>query len=125
MNEVTRIRRLIDSQATVAVITTDVRKLQIAAESAGWRRAGNRAGVGTYAKTNNGSTATTYLLTPERARGLEFDAVVVVEPALFTPARAGIKVSGQYRTLYTSLTRANRLLSIVHELPLPAPLRKV
>lgn len=122
LSEVTRIRRLIESEATVAVITTDVRKLQLAAESSGWQRAGNRAGVGTYARTIDDSTATTLVLTPERARGLEFDAVVVVEPALFTHVRAGIRVSGQYRTLYTSLTRANRLLSIVHERPLPAPL---
>ena len=33
-------------------------------------------------------------------------------------------MTGQYRTLYTSLTRANHFLSVVHDRPLPARLRK-
>lgn len=53
------------------------------------------------------------LFPPERARGLEFDGVVVVEPADF-PENVG-----RQGTLYTALTRANRLLTVVHHKPLP------
>lgn len=59
-----------------------------------------------------------YLLTPENSRGLEFDGVVVVEPDLFP------RNLGRYGALYTSLTRANRELAVVHAQPLPDPLRK-
>lgn len=54
-----------------------------------------------------------YLLLPDGARGLEFDAVVVVEPADFPPNL------GRMGSLYTSLTRANRELCVVHTKPLP------
>jgi hypothetical protein len=57
-------------------------------------------------------------LAPEEARGLEFDAVVVVEPADF---RAN---SGSDGRLYTSLTRANLELVVVHARPLPAALAR-
>lgn len=50
--------------------------------------------------------------------GLEFDAVVVVEPAAF-PSRG----FGRHGLLYTSVTRANRELVIVHSAPLPDELR--
>jgi DNA helicase IV len=51
------------------------------------------------------------------AKGLEFDAVVVVEPALI----AGAEPRG-LRLLYVAMTRPIQHLSIVHGLPLPAPL---
>jgi DNA helicase IV len=51
------------------------------------------------------------------AKGLEFDAVVVVEPA----AIAGEDRRG-LRLLYVALTRPIQHLSIVHGLPLPSPL---
>lgn len=57
-------------------------------------------------------------LTPEEARGLEFDSVVVVEPAIF---RAN---SGSDGRLYTSLTRANLELVVVHSRPLPTALAR-
>ena len=50
-------------------------------------------------------------------KGLEFDAVVVVEPA----AIAGADPRG-LRLLYVALTRPIQHLSIVHALPLPEPL---
>jgi len=51
------------------------------------------------------------------AKGLEFDAVVVVEPAgIVTERRNGM------RALYVAITRTTRGLQIVHEAPLPAPL---
>ena len=51
------------------------------------------------------------------AKGLEFDAVVVVEPA----AIAGHDRRG-LRLLYVALTRPIQHLSVVHAQPLPAPL---
>jgi DNA helicase IV len=51
-------------------------------------------------------------------KGLEFDAVVVVEPA----AIAGTDVRG-LRMLYVAMTRPIRHLSVVHADPLPAPLQ--
>jgi DNA helicase IV len=51
------------------------------------------------------------------AKGLEFDAVVVVEPALVAgPDSRGL------RLLYVAMTRPIQHLSIVHGLALPAPL---
>ena len=52
------------------------------------------------------------------AKGLEFDAVVVVEPARITDdAVRGL------RLLYIALTRPTQHLSVVHALPLPEALR--
>jgi len=57
------------------------------------------------------------LLPIDLANGLEFDAVVVVEPA------AVVAESAQgLRALYMSLTRPTRRLAIVHSSPLPSAL---
>ena len=53
-------------------------------------------------------------LTPGAAKGLEFDAVVVVEPAAILAAGVA--------DLYVALTRATQRLGIVHAEPLPAAL---
>jgi hypothetical protein len=56
------------------------------------------------------------VLTPDEAKGLEFDAVVVVEPELIAGGggRAGL------RSLYVALTRTTRYLTVVHAgRPLP------
>jgi DNA helicase IV len=57
------------------------------------------------------------VLAPPDAKGLEFDAVVVVEPA----AIAGATVRGM-RLLYVALTRAVQELIVVHAGPLPPAL---
>jgi DNA helicase IV len=49
------------------------------------------------------------VLTPRESKGLEFDHVVVVEPALI-----------ELRELYVALTRPTKTLVVVHALPLPA-----
>ncbi|GGQ97111.1 HelD family protein [Streptomyces aurantiogriseus] len=54
------------------------------------------------------------VLTPEEAKGLEFDHVVVVEPA----AIAADEVAGP-RRLYVALTRCTQSLTVVHQRPLP------
>jgi DNA helicase IV len=54
------------------------------------------------------------VLDAPEAKGLEFDHVVVVEPAQLVPADdAGL------RLLYTALTRATQTLAVVHEARLP------
>ena len=53
------------------------------------------------------------------AKGLEFDAIVVVEPAAILAERPDGGIGG----LYTALTRATRALAIVHVEPLPVALR--
>lgn len=61
---------------------------------------------------------TVRVLDAQDARGLEFDAVVVVEPGAFPP-----NLGRHPGLLYTSLTRANRALVIVHSARLPDALR--
>ena len=58
------------------------------------------------------------VIDPDEARGLEFDAVIVVEPADFP------QNYGRQGPLYTALTRPNRELAIVHAKPLPDALRR-
>ncbi|MFE1384182.1 HelD family protein [Streptomyces sp. NPDC058740] len=54
------------------------------------------------------------VLTPAEAKGLEFDHVVVVEPAeIVTDEAVGL------RYLYVALTRCTQSLTVVHALPLP------
>jgi len=55
-------------------------------------------------------------MTPEDAKGLEFDAVLVVEPSAIVE-QAGL------RLLYIAITRAMRHLMIVHSHPLPESMR--
>jgi DNA helicase IV len=57
------------------------------------------------------------VVAPDEAKGLEFDAVLVVEPA----AIAGATAAG-LRLLYVALTRAVQELVVVHTRPLPAAL---
>jgi hypothetical protein len=52
------------------------------------------------------------VLTPREAKGLEFDHVVVVEPALV-----------DLRELYVALSRPTKTLTVVHARPLPPELR--
>ena len=51
-------------------------------------------------------------------KGLEFDAIVVVEPAAILAERPDGGPGG----LYTALTRATRALAVVHADPLPQEL---
>jgi DNA helicase IV len=57
------------------------------------------------------------VLTPTQAKGLEFDSVLLVEPAEIVDAsRNGIS------DLYVAMTRATQRLRILHRRPLPAGL---
>ena len=64
-----------------------------------------------------GSDARLTLVPVTLAKGLEFDHVIVVEPALIAQAEA----RGLHR-LYVALTRAVSRLTVLHAEPLPAPL---
>ena len=60
------------------------------------------------------------VLTPREAKGMEFDHVIVVEPAQIVDEA----VEGQgLRELYVALTRPTRTLVLVHSRPLPRELR--
>jgi DNA helicase IV len=75
-----------------------------------------RAGLDYGTGARGGLARTVTLLDPPEAKGLEFDAVVVVEPgAIHADQRGG-------RLLYIALTRAVQALAIVHARPLPAAL---
>lgn len=106
-------RRLASDHAegTVAVITPHIEKVLREARISGWsaedRWTWSDKELYRYS-----------FLTPEEARGLEFDAVVVVEPSAF---RAN---SGSDGKLYTSLTRANLELVVVHSGSMPAALER-
>ena len=57
------------------------------------------------------------VLSVTAAKGLEFDSVVLVEPAqIVTAGRNGL------RDLYVAMTRPTQRLTIVHAAPLPTPL---
>ncbi len=59
------------------------------------------------------------VLTPREAKGMEFDHVIVVEPALIVEEGVG----GQgLRELYVALTRPTTTLVVVHDRPLPSEL---
>jgi DNA helicase IV len=97
---------------TVAIIIPVVVKLKAYLFRDGWTQ--NSRDKRYWSK----SGITFSLVTPDVARGLEFDGVVVVEPKDFPAnlARLG--------SLYTSLTRANKELTIVHSRGMPDVLRK-
>jgi DNA helicase IV len=67
---------------------------------------------------DHGITRAVTVVPAPMAKGLEFDAVVVVEPSLI----AGVDRRG-LRLLYVALTRPIQRLVVVHALPLPQALR--
>jgi hypothetical protein len=76
-----------------------------------------------------GLAAGLVVLPADEANGLEFDAVVVVEPSLVAsvtdePSGEGppVATTRGLRTLYVALTRPTRRLAVVHAEPLPVDL---
>jgi len=59
------------------------------------------------------------VLTPQAAKGLEFDAVVLVEPAQIADECPGKSKLQAASDLYVAMTRPTQQLVIVHSLPLP------
>jgi hypothetical protein len=81
-------------------------------------RAGLRARHVAFGElAEDGLTEPVILMTPETAKGLEFDHVVVVDPrAIAGRTRRGL------RLLFISLTRATKHLTVLHSDPLPKAL---
>lgn len=96
---------------TVAIITVDRKPIGRALLRQGWT-----VDPQARRKLAKGDSEL-HLLTPDAARGLEFDAVVVVEPDAFPPNL------GRMGSLYTSLTRANKELAVIFSTRLPDGLR--
>jgi superfamily I DNA/RNA helicase len=59
-------------------------------------------------------TGKVVLLTPDEAKGLEFDVVVIADPA-------AVLAAGR-NDLYVAMTRATRTLGVVHTGPVPPEL---
>jgi DNA helicase IV len=100
------------AEGSVGLIAADSALPAIAAEL-------HRRGV-EFREVDRFDTATRLAVVPAAAvKGLEFDQVVLLEPAdIATPA---LGVAG-LRRLYTALTRAVLALQVVHARPLPAAL---
>jgi DNA helicase II / ATP-dependent DNA helicase PcrA len=101
------------SEGTTAIITMDPGAVMQELGKLGWRKSGREG----FVWSKDGLQVRLYH--PEKARGLEFDAVVVVEPGAFA------ENVGRQAQLYTSLTRANRELALVWHGALPDKLRKL
>lgn len=97
---------------TVAVVTVKPTSLHPALRRAGWKRSP------VFAQEWERGDEVISVFDAEAARGLEFDVIVVMEPALYP------RGSGRRGLLYTSLTRGNKELIVVHALALPAALRR-
>ena len=96
----------------VAILTVRPKEMSDHLRKAGWER-GSRQ----HSWRPKQHTQELLILHPDSARGLEFDGVVVVEPADY-PAPLG-----RNGVLYTSLTRATKQLSVVYSKRLPKGLK--
>ena len=108
-------RLSIHHQGSVAVIAWDrgkVEEIERALSRQGWHK--DKGGGGRLQRRHRDCRLS--LIRPVEARGLEFDAVVVVEPAEFKPNL------GRHGELYTSLTRANQELVVIHSKAMPREL---
>jgi DNA helicase IV len=108
-----RARELSDKRGAglTAIISVDPRPFSDAFRQSGWRRPADLRDAWT-----NGDSIV-FVLHPDRARGLEFDSVIVVEPDAFP------KNVGREGVLYTSLTRATLELHVLYAGKLPNNLR--
>ena len=111
-------RRLVDARFSVAVVVAEALRPSVAKAIAG-------AGLDAGAAETEGLDHTVTVVAPAAVRGLEFDAVVVVEPELIV-TESGVTDPGDrrrgLRLLYVALTRPTRHLSIVHADRLPSEL---
>jgi DNA helicase IV len=110
--------RSVDSALTVQRLTGPA---ELAGLAAGQLAAGGQlAVIGTAAgalRNQLPGSDRLVLLSPAEAKGLEFDRVLLVEPAdILAASRRGLS------DLYVAMTRATQRLHIVHAKPLPAVL---
>ncbi|MFL6052455.1 MAG: HelD family protein [Actinoallomurus sp.] len=77
-----------------------------------------------HVRLADGMAAARLVVTPAtQAKGLEFDQVIVVEPAAIVEAEPDGERSPGLRRLYVVLTRAVSRLTVLHSRDLPEPLR--
>jgi DNA helicase IV len=108
--------RLVDETAAYARAALDLTgTIAVIAPSALHAEIITRLGdVGASSEAGEALDAEVAVLEPTEAKGLEFDHVVVVEPADLVHAdRAGL------RLLYVTITRTTKTLAVVHAKPLP------
>ncbi len=105
----------------VAVIVTESRVEELRAIL----REGEIDAVDPRGDDPRGLSADVVVIAAEGSNGLEFDAVVVVEPGQIASrdGGGGAETPRGLRTLYVALTRPTRRLSIVHVGALPSSLR--
>ncbi|WP_139131368.1 AAA family ATPase [Streptomyces griseus] len=107
---VSAVRAALDREGSVAVIAADD---AVAAASAALRK----AGIETATADEVGTAARVTVLPATVVKGLEYDHVVVVEPAAIVESEP----RGLHR-LYVVVTRAVSRLEVLHARPLPEPL---
>ncbi|WP_240980966.1 MULTISPECIES: AAA family ATPase [unclassified Streptomyces] len=107
---VSAVRAALDREGSVAVIAAED---AVAATSAALRR----AGIETATAEEVGTAARVTVLPATVVKGLEYDHVVVVEPASIVESEP----RGLHR-LYVVVTRAVSRLDVLHARPLPEPL---
>ncbi|MEG3631288.1 AAA family ATPase [Streptomyces sp. C6-003] len=107
---VSAVRAALGREGSVAVIAADD---AVAATSAALRR----AGIETATAEEVGTAARVTVLPATVVKGLEYDHVVVVEPAAIVESEP----RGLHR-LYVVVTRAVSRLDVLHARPLPEPL---
>jgi len=97
---------------TVAMIATSATAEVLARAARSARLAGGHADTA-------GLQGRLTIIPVAMVKGLEFDSVIVVEPAdLIAASPQGL------RALYVALTRATQRVTVLHERPLPEPLRR-
>ena len=111
------VRAAVGAPGSVGVIVPDA---AIAATSAALTAAGVPHGR-LDAEHGDDEDRQVELVPASIAKGLEFDRVVVVEPAAIAAAEPDERTG--LRRLYVVLTRAVSELTVVHAEPLPQPLR--
>ncbi|GGU56598.1 HelD family protein [Kitasatospora aureofaciens] len=107
---VAAVRAALQREGSIAVIAADDTLTRAAA-------ALRAAGIPTAPAEDAGTTARVTALPAALAKGLEYDHVIVLEPAAIAEAEP----RGLHR-LYVVLTRAVSRLDLLHTRPLPAPL---
>ncbi|TLQ42438.1 hypothetical protein FEF34_03745 [Streptomyces marianii] len=107
---VSAVRAALDREGSVAVIAAD---RDVAATSAALREAGIETATGEETAAN----ARVTVMPATWVKGLEYDHVVVVEPASIVESEP----RGLHR-LYVVVTRAVSRLDVLHARPLPGPL---
>lgn len=83
---------------------------------------GRRTGIDLGDATQDGLDHRVTLVAAREAKGLEFDAVIVVEPAAIAAEIPAPFTSQGLRLLYVCLTRATKHLTVIHHRPLPEAL---